>query len=263
MPECQGCGVGLEKTAPRYCNDCRVAGQRLWHPEELKMRMLRAYYDVLNEDTRFQGDLSALAHELQSHFTESLTPPLAAQERLRQFTTEWRLPARTAVTDVWRSLTRRPPGTVKAARLRVTDRTIGISPFPTRIIPPQVEAFDYDPTSQSQTEFRRAVARLAERFSDHILEQAAAIEAEAGRLGWVRLPARRWKQDELRRLARRTYRRTVLHLAWGQIVAREQSEDVDAVGLEPSTVRASVTEWATALGLPLSKGPVGRPKGKK
>lgn len=268
----------MEKHTPR-----RPTGRLLFHPDELRLRRLDAYYRVLNEDpdgTGFPAALRDLSEHVGHFPTSGRDPSEGAKQSIVNFVERWRLPRQHGAGDVWRSL--RQPTDRVPLRLRPGIRSyfrpsIGTiveinacaspddEPFlvaelrPT-IVPWVPLAFDYDPRSCDSALLRAHAEELASMLRDDIIAQAEAIEADAHEKGYRPIPPRHVNPQELNRSARRLYRRTARELTWSAIANLETGESPESV--DSQAVAATVNEWAKWLDIPLPQRR-GRPRGPK
>ncbi len=85
-------------------------GSRLYHETEIRRRMLRAYYGVLNRQPQFRAALRGLLEQvglLPVPVWNAPQPPPEAERLLDAFIEDWHLPRQPGVTpDLWDSLRR-------------------------------------------------------------------------------------------------------------------------------------------------------------
>src|SRR5207248_203492 len=96
---------------------------------------------------------------------------------------------------------------------------------PVMTIEPNVPLpFDYAPVRDSPAWVRTRAAEVAEEVRQSIIAQAELVERYAEAAGWTPIPPRRSDDYDLRRLARRLYRRAVLEESWAKIADWEREE---------------------------------------
>lgn len=257
------------------CKECRRSAKGpFFYPEARhRRRKLLVYYDILNEEPRFQSEFRALAVSVARRSdVDSETGPrggdggpwyLARHPQVRDFARQWRLPiddrddtadGRFHI-DYSLGLTADPP------RLKVP----GIDGVPwveTRWITlPALPTFLYDPTEGDGASWVREYAKhLAREVERQIVGQAKRIEDTCRAFGWTETPPQHAKDNELPRFARRLYLRAVQELPWSTIAL----EEGEATGkwLDKETVRGTIESWADELKIPLPIIPGGRPAKK-
>ena len=122
------------------------------------------------------------------------------------------------------------------------------------IYPPLPLPLHYDPTRQARADLDARVARLLQELLASIEAQARALELAAEAAGWRPPPAEYADLAEVRRGARRLFRRVVRGESWRQI-----AEQVDPArgerAAERQNVRRQVATFAELLGIALGAGP--------
>ena len=83
---------------PKTSRRRSVDPSRLYHDIQLRSRMLRAYYDILNEDTDFAAALLRLYEQAverlptQASWRDRPTPPSEIADSFEAFMRRWMLP---------------------------------------------------------------------------------------------------------------------------------------------------------------------------
>ena len=103
---------------------------------------------------------------------------------------------------------------------------------------------------QRPATIRHLLDQLTRQFREDLDMQIEDRRRQARKKGWGPLPPRYRNRADLRRMARRLYRRAVLGSTW-KTIAEHESTDPQGVRVSVPTVRTSVVAWANVLDVPL------------
>jgi hypothetical protein len=173
-------------------------------------------------------------------------PPTEAI-RISRFVATWHLPRRYGLQDVWASFWAAHIG--YPLRLITSQREYEPLVLPP-VVPKAPEPFPYDPNIQIPATIRHLLDQLTRQFREDLDMQIEDRRRQARKKGWGPLPPRYRNRADLRRMARRLYRRAVLGSTW-KTIAEHESTDPQGVRVSVPTVRTSVVAWANVLDVPL------------
>jgi hypothetical protein len=207
--------------------------------------------DWLSEPGGYFEQMASRAEGAEA--TRGLAAGYRALEDLRAllegFRLRWVLP-RDGVADLWTSW-RIDSDDLRAGIWRGTYPTLtgATGRLGATIVPPTFKPFRYDPVRMSRETLKRQVDRMCRLLRAEVDQQACALEAQAERQGWTKLPTRQRNAADLLERAERVYLRKVKGMSWGDLA--------QAAGIKKGSVVEQVGRWGALLGLPEDEPPDG------
>ncbi len=220
-----------------------------------------AFYQVLHEYPAFEAALHMLFRRVFPAVARARTPQQreralrkvnargttpADDATVRAFADRWKLPRHDGETDLWSCLYHACEGA--PVRLRALAPPSGATRLDT--VPITLAAFNYDPRVDPGLAFEYHFPALRRAW----ITQARQHQARARAAFRRQLPPKFRTREQSLIVARRLYRRAVEKQSWSDIASAE------GPGIDASTVRVSVEDWARRLGVPLPKKRRGRPR---
>lgn len=209
-----------------------------------------AFYEVVQRDETFATEVQALFHEVA---TWSRT---AREASLSSFVARWNLPMVHGVGDI---------DTAFRWRIQSSDSSLanGIDlVLPHRMIQPlkglartrtvNIEttlSFLYNPVWDYHSDAIEELNTMLNDFRHRALGEMKAVEREARTNGLAPMP-KRWRREELHRLAVRLYQHAFQGMTWGRITDEEikkRHRGPEELGEE--SVRKSASAFARRIGV--------------